>query len=135
MEKSMLDLAFEYVSSKNKAVTFKQLWAYVAKQKGFDEETANNKVSQFYTTLLLDGRFVNLGDTKWDLRVRHTFDKVHIDMRDVYNEVETTDDDEEDIVEEKEYNQVFEEKPVEERQDFGQDPEEEEDTKTEDYNG
>lgn len=127
----MLDLAYEFVTSKTKPSTFKAIWAYIVKEKHFTEEEAAKKISQFYTTLSLDGRFVNLGDTKWDLRVRHTFDKVHIDMKDVYNETETTDNDEEENAEEKEYNQVFEEKPVEERNDFGQDPEESEENNEE----
>ena len=59
---------------------------------------------------MLDGRFVTLGENQWDLRSRHTFDKVHIDMRDVYSDVETSDDDEEEDEEDKEYNKVFETK-------------------------
>ena len=57
---------------------------------------------------MLDGRFVTLGENIWDLRSRHTFDKVHIDMKDVYSDVETEDEDsEEQEDEEKEYNEVF----------------------------
>ena len=111
-DKSLLDLAFDYVSESNGSVTFKALWKAVVKAKGLSEEEADQKVSQFYTTLLLDGRFVTLGENKWDLRSRHTFDKVHIDMKDVYNDVEAIDDDEEEEEEEKEYNEVFEEKVV-----------------------
>jgi len=111
-DKSLLDLAYDYVNNSKGAVTFKALWKAVSKAKGYDEETAASKVSQFYTTLLLDGRFVTLGENKWDLRSRHTFDKVHIDMKDVYNEVEASDGDEEEEVEEKEYNEVFEEKVI-----------------------
>ena len=111
-DKSLLDLAYDYVNESNGSVTFKALWKAVVKAKGLSEEEANQKVSQFYTTLLLDGRFVTLGENKWDLRTRHTFDKVHIDMKDVYNDVEANDDDEEEEEEEKEYNEVFEEKVV-----------------------
>ena len=35
------------------------------------------------------GRFVTLGENTWDLRSRHTFDKVHIDMNDVYSDVDS----------------------------------------------
>ena len=107
-DKSLLDLAYEYVNESKGSVTFKALWKAVCKAKGYDEETAAKKVSQFYTTLLLDGRFVTLGENKWDLRSRHTFDKVHIDMRDVYSDVQTSDDDSEEADEEKsEYNKLF----------------------------
>ncbi len=111
MAKSLLDLAFDYVSQRKEEVTFKDLWVYVSKEAGLDEEAAAKKISPFYTNLKMDGRFVTLGENKWDLRSRHTFDKVHIDMKDVYSDEEAEDLDEEDEdEEEKEYNKVFEEK-------------------------
>ena len=109
MPKSLLDHAFDFVSKSKEPVTFAEIWEYVKKEAGLDEETANKRVSSFYTNILLDGRFVTLGDNTWDLRVRQTFDKVHIDMKDVYSDVEENDDDEEEEIEEKEYNEVFEE--------------------------
>ncbi len=109
MAKSLLDLAFDYVSQRKEEVTFKDLWVYVSKEAGLDEEAAAKKISPFYTNLKMDGRFVTLGENKWDLRSRHTFDKTHIDMKDVYSEVEISDDDtEEEDEEEKEYNKILE---------------------------
>ena len=110
MPRSLLDLAYDYVSQSKDQVSFKDLWAYVVEKAGLDEETAARRVSSFYTNLMLDGRFVTLGENQWDLRSRHTFDKVHIDMKDVYSDVETSDDDEEEDEEDKEYNKVFETK-------------------------
>ena len=109
MPKSLLDHAYDFVSKSKEPVSFQEIWKYVVEQAGLDEETAARRVSSFYTNILLDGRFVTLGDNNWDLRVRQTFDKVHIDMKDVYSDVETADDDTEEAEEEKEYNQVFEE--------------------------
>ena len=131
MQGSMLELAHEYLNSKPKSVTFKQLWAYVVKQKGFSEEEANKKVSSFYTSLLLDGRFVTLSENKWDLRSRHTFDKVHIDMKDVYSDMDTSDSDSEEADEEEEYNKTFAEPVEEERSDFGQDEDEDDESNKE----
>ena len=108
MPKSLLDHAYDFVSKSKEPVSFQQIWKYVVEQAGLDEETAARRVSSFYTNILLDGRFVTLGDNNWDLRVRQTFDKVHIDMKDVYSDVEENDDDEEEEIEEKEYNEVFE---------------------------
>ncbi len=109
MAKSLLDLAFDYVSQRKEEVTFKDLWVYVSKEAGLDEEAAAKKIAPFYTNLKMDGRFVKLGENKWDLRSRHTFDKTHIDMKDVYSEVEISDDDtEEEDEEEKEYNKILE---------------------------
>ena len=114
MGKSLLDYAYDFVSHSKGEVSFKDLWAYVCKEVGLSDEEALRKVSSFYTNLMLDGRFVTLGENMWDLRSRHTFDKVHIDMKDVYSDVETSDDDEEEEIEEKIYNQAFEEPKSEE---------------------
>ena len=124
MAKSLLDYAYDFVSHSKEQVSFKDLWAYVCKESGLDEETALKKVSSFYTNLMLDGRFVTLGENMWDLRSRHTFDKVHIDMKDVYSDVETSDEeDKEEDEEEIEYNSAFEE-PKEDDSEFGEEDEE-----------
>ena len=72
--RSMVDVAYELMSKKKKAVNFYKLWQEVSEVKGFDE----------------DGRFITVGENNWDLRSRHKFDEVHIDMNDIY-----TDEDEE----------------------------------------
>ena len=108
MSKSLIEIAFEFVSKSKNPVHFDEIWAYVKKESGMSDEEAAKKAGQFFTNVMLDGRFVTLGENEWDLRERHTFDKVHIDMRDVYSDVQTTDEDSEDD-EEVEYNKVFEE--------------------------
>ncbi len=52
------------------------------------EEDGRKVISQFYTNLTLDGRFVDLKDNEWGLRERETYDKVHIDMNAVYSELD-----------------------------------------------
>ena len=113
MKKPLIDHAYDLVSKQKDAVPFADIWNYVVKEEELSElgeEELASKAAHFYTNLLLDGRFVNLGDNLWDLRTRHTFDKVHIDMHDVYSDVEEVDDDEEEEIEEKEYNEAFEDK-------------------------
>ena len=127
MPKSLLDHAFDLVSKSKEPVSFSDIWAYVVKEAGLDEKTAAQKVGRFYTNLMLDGRFVNLGDNQWDLRIRQTFDKVHIDMKDVYSDVDEDDDiDQEEDNEEKEYNKAFEESSDEADEDEEEKEEEEE---------
>ena len=126
MQKSLLEHAYDYVSTSKEPVAFKDMWNYICEQAQLSEEDAAKRVSPFYTNLMLDGRFVNLGDNQWDLRVRQTFDKVHIDMKDVYSDVEVADDDEEEEIEEKEYNEVFEENS-DDKEDEGDSNEEDED--------
>ena len=117
MSKSLIELAYELVSQSESSVNFAKIWEYVKEQSGMSEEEAAKKAGQFFTNMMLDGRFVTLGENEWDLRSRHTFDKVHIDMRDVYSDVQTSDDDREDDEEEQEYNKVFEEKDEENSED------------------
>lgn len=113
MSKSLLDLAYDFISTQKDPVPFATICDYIAKESGLSKEELAQKLSRFYTSLVLDGRFVTLGENTWDLRSRHTFDKVHIDMKDVYSDVEAPDDDEEEEIEEKEYNEIFEEKQTE----------------------
>ena len=114
MSKSLIEYAYELIAKSKGSVNFKEIWAYVKEQAGLSEEEANKKAGQFFTNMMLDGRFVTLGENEWDLRERHTFDKVHIDMRDVYSDVQTSDDDREEEEEDEEYNEVFEEENNEE---------------------
>ena len=128
MAKSLLDYAYDYVSGQSQQSKFEDIWAYCVEQAGLSKEEANNKVSRFYTNLMLDGRFVTLGENEWDLRIRHKFEKVHIDMSEVYADVETYDEDSEEEEEEAEYNSDFEEDKNKE-DDLGSDSEENEDEK------
>lgn len=123
MSKSLIEIAYEFVASHKGSVNFKEIWDHVKSQSGMSEEEANKKAGQFFTNMMLDGRFVTLGENEWDLRERHTFDKVHIDMRDVYSDVQTSDNDSEDD-EESEYNKVFEENTDESDEDVEENGEE-----------
>ena len=131
MSKSLLDYAYDYVSAQKQQSKFQDIWAYCVKEAGLSEEEAAAKVSRFYTNLMLDGRFVTLGENEWDLRIRHKFEKVHIDMSEVYSDVETSYDDSEEEEEEAEYNKAFEEEESQNSEDFNseEDDEEEEEQK------
>ena len=85
---SMVDVAYELMTKKKTAVNFYKLWNEVCQMKKFDEEKRNEKESLFYTNITLDGRFITVGENNWDLRSRHTFSEVHIDMNDIYAEEE-----------------------------------------------
>ena len=132
MAKSLLDYAYDYVSGQSQQSKFEDIWAYCVEQAGLSKEEADKKVSRFYTNLMLDGRFVTLGENEWDLRVRHKFEKVHIDMSEVYADVETYDEDSEEEEEEAEYNKAFEEEEPQNNEDFNSEEEEEEEEQKED---
>ena len=101
---SKTDIAFRLMGKKKKERNFYDLWEDVKAElaKVCDPEELENideDISFFYTNLTLDGRFVNVGENKWNLRERVTFDKVHIDMNDIYaeeDEEESFDEDSKD---------------------------------------
>jgi DNA-directed RNA polymerase subunit delta len=87
-KKPMMEIAFEVVSSRKKPQEFKKIFKEIAETMKMNEQEQERQISHFYTQLCVDGRFVTLGNNTWDLRTRHTFDKVHIDMNEIYNEEE-----------------------------------------------
>lgn len=97
---SMLDVAYNFINGSGKEVAFKDLWENVVSTLQFSEEEAMAKLSKFYSSLMIDGRFVTLGENTWDLRSRHKYEKVHIDMNEVYRDADEAverDDDEDDL--------------------------------------
>ena len=57
--RSMVDVAYELMSKKKKAVNFYKLWQEVSEVKGFDEEEKNEKESSVsYTHLTLPTKLV-----------------------------------------------------------------------------
>lgn len=91
---SMVDVAFELMSKKKSEVNFFKLWEEVCQMKKFDEQQQADKESLFYTNITLDGRFITVGENAWDLRSRHKFSDVHIDMNDIYSDDEEDDSEE-----------------------------------------
>ena len=98
-EKSLIEYAFEILSSQKEPMSFKELFDKALEASGLklSQSELKTRMSKLYTQLTLDGRFVILTDNNWDLRSRHTFSQVHIDMEDAYS-----DDDEEGDEEERE---------------------------------
>ena len=101
---SLPETAFEVLTAAKDAMTFAELYAKVAEIAEMSEEEKAARIGQFYTDISLDGRFVGLTDNNWDLRSRHTYDKVHIDVNDVYSEVDEGERDAEDAKEDAEYD-------------------------------
>lgn len=105
-QSSMVDVAYDLMTKKKKPVDFYKLLQEVSEIKGFDQNDQEENESLFYTNITLDGRFITVGENRWDLRSRHKFDEVHIDMNDIYadDEEDTSDDDGDDGLIEDDYN-------------------------------
>ena len=98
VKKSNVDIAYDIISTQETKITFIDLWTKICEVNGYSESEKMNRIGSFYTSLLLDGRFVNLGDNTWDLRSRYKFDKITLDVNECYSE----EDEGEQDIEEKE---------------------------------
>ena len=99
-ENSMCNVAYEILKEVNEKVAFNALWNAVCDRLNIDEEERNNLISNFYTQLTLDGRFMFLDENYWDLRANHTFDEFTEDSYDSYSDDE--DEDEEELIDDEE---------------------------------
>ena len=98
---SMLDIAYDYIDKAGKEVVLSELWGHIVTVCEYSEETAKAKLPRFFSNLMIDGRFITLGENLWDLKDRHTFDESHIDTGEVYraaDEDQEHDEDEEDLM-------------------------------------
>ena len=103
MSSTMTDVAFDLLGKKKKEVSFAKLWDEVSQTMGFSVSQAENKIANFYSDMMLDKRFVSLPENMWDLRQRHKFEEVHIELDSIVLE---DDDENEDM-------DVFDEDAVE----------------------
>lgn len=96
--KSLLDYGFDVLSASKDPIKFIDLFKKAVELSGLEltESELKVRMSKFYTQLSLDGRFITLTDNYWDLRSRHVFEKVHLDMIDAYSDEDEEVDEEEE---------------------------------------
>ena len=109
LKQSMVEVAYELLSKKQGSQKFVKFWNEVSNVLAMNEEEKEQYISNFYTKLTLDERFVLLEDNTWDLRERQSFDKVHIDMNEIYSEIE---EEEKEIEAEKEEDSVYDDEDL-----------------------
>lgn len=116
-EKSLLDYGFDVLSASKEPIKFIDLFNGAIKLSGLElsDSEIKMKMSKFYTSLSLDGRFITLTDNTWDLRCRHVFEQVHLDMIDAYSDEDEEIDAEEEKLLREELGEEIEE--VEEEND------------------
>ena len=122
-ENSMCNVAYEILKEVNEKVAFSALWNTVCERLGIEEEDRKNLISNFYTQLTLDGRFMFLDENYWDLRANHTFDEFTEDSYDSYSDDE--DDSDEDLIDDEEEGLHYEDD--EDSDDYDESEDEEED--------
>lgn len=87
-----VDIAYDYLNQKKTSVSFKELWEVVTNALGFDEKTARNKISHFYTDLTMDGRFTSGENNTWDLKSNSYYEEIELQEEDPEEEGDITDE-------------------------------------------
>lgn len=72
-KKSMIEIAYDYLVTKNEPVTLVEIWNHIKK---VIPEVNNQQIARFYTNLSLDGRFLPLGNNNWDLKAKYSLNKI-----------------------------------------------------------
>ena len=85
--------------------TTPDLFKKIIKLLDLPESTFDNKIGDFYTSLTTDKRFILLDGGKWDLRSRHTSDKL-IKVDDEEDEEEEETEEELEDESENEYDSI-----------------------------
>lgn len=86
------DITNLILEESKKSMNTADLFKKIIKLLELPDSTFESKIADYYTALATDKRFILLSDGKWDLRSRHTSDKV----------VKVTDEEDEEVEETKE---------------------------------
>ena len=115
------DITDLILSESKKSINTADLFKKIIELLELPASTFENKIGDYYTSLATDKRFILLEDGTWDLRSRHTSDKV----------VKIADEDEEDEEEEQEEQEEQEDDSLEDSYDDTDDEDYDEDTNEE----
>lgn len=73
---ALIDLANDLLLERKKALNFHDTFEEVADIKGLSKAKKAESISQFYTDLNLDGRFLTLGSNVWGLKRWYPVDQI-----------------------------------------------------------
>lgn len=88
------DITFYLLEQSKKSINTKDLFTEIIKLLELPKKTFDEKIGDYYTSLATDKRFILLSDGTWDLRSRHTSDKI---VKVVDSEEDDEDEDDEDL--------------------------------------
>lgn len=76
-ELSMIEVAYSILESKKQATSFQEMVQEIAATIGLSQEEVARRLSQFYTDLNIDGRFINVGENRlWGLRSWYPYEQI-----------------------------------------------------------
>lgn len=103
MNMSYKDITYLILEKEKKGINTLELFTKIISILELPSSIIENKIGDYYTSLTTDKRFI-LIDGLWDLRTRHTSDKIIIDSIEE-DDIELDSLDEEDINTENEYEE------------------------------
>ena len=104
---SYKDITFMILENAKKGINTLDLFTEIVSKLELPPSTIENKIGDYYTSLATDKRFI-LVDGVWDLRKRHTSDKVIVDsLEEEEEEEEELIDNDEDMMLEDEYGDEY----------------------------
>ena len=90
---SYKDITYLLLEQNNKGMNTLDLFRTIIELLDLPESTIDTKIADYYTSLTTDKRFL-LVDGLWDLRSRHTSDKVLVNVEDEEEEEENMEESE-----------------------------------------
>ena len=91
---SYTDIAYELLKLDKKPKTTRDLFKEVCKLLELSDEEYQERIGDFFESLTTSKEFILLNDGNWDLRANHS---VKIDIDDIYEEVDSEEEDEDVI--------------------------------------
>ncbi|MBD1372069.1 DNA-directed RNA polymerase subunit delta [Hazenella sp. IB182357] len=93
VETAMVDLTYDLLKNKKEPLDFHDIMTQVSKMKQFTKQDVENYISQLYTEMNIDGRFVAVSRTLWGLKEWYALDQttdsaVAANVKDDYEEEE-----------------------------------------------
>lgn len=97
-QKALIEYAFDAASSIDHSFTFKELFDKTIELSSLEltQSEIMSKMASLYTQISTDGRFALLDDGKWDLRSRHSYEQVKVDLDIFTNEDENEESDDQE---------------------------------------
>lgn len=117
-QKALIEFAYDAANSIDHSFTFKELFDKTIELSSLEltQSEIMSKMASLYTQISTDGRFALLEDGKWDLRSRHSYDQVKVDLDMYTNEDESDDQEEQELL-----NAELGEDEDDEKEDLGDD--------------
>ena len=97
------DITFNLLENSKKTINTADLFNEILKLLELPSSEFDKKIGDYYTALATDKRFILLDDGTWDLRSRHTSDKVK-----KISEEDEEDEDEEEITKDDQQEEIEE---------------------------